>query len=95
MDRHTALQAAIKLKNKKIALAVTAGIEGWRTMANGRYKFTCMQEVLRPFEITIKYVGAEYVPAFAFLWCRTCLTLQEVIKSAVDYVKYLTRINLR
>ncbi|EBP2505308.1 NAD(P)H-dependent oxidoreductase [Salmonella enterica] len=80
-----------KLKNKKIALAVTAGIELADYMANGRYKFT-MQEVLRPFEITIKYVGAEYVPHFAFYGAEYNPSREVIKENAVGYVKYLTKL---
>ena len=80
-----------KLKNKKIALAVTAGIELVDYKANGRYTFT-LEEVLRTFEITIKYVGAEYVSHFAFYGAEYNPPRELINENAIDYVKYLTKL---
>lgn len=80
-----------KLKNKKIALAVTAGIEQDDYHESGRYTFT-LEEVLRPFEITIKYVGAEYIPAFAFYGAEYEPAGEVINASADNYMQYLTRL---
>lgn len=80
-----------KLKNKKMAVAVTAGIGLADYMTNGRYKFT-LEEVLRPFEITIKYVGAEYIPHFAFYGAEHNPSQEVINENAEAYVKYLAKL---
>jgi len=54
-----------KLKGKRIALAVTAGIDEQDYSAEGRYQYS-LEELLRPFETTIKYVKADYRSFYAF-----------------------------
>lgn len=82
--------AGDKLQNKKIALAVTAGINFDDYKSCGRYKFS-LDEILLPFEITINYVGAKYVPYFAFYGAEYEPAEEIIYESAVDYIKYLNQ----
>lgn len=82
-----------KLINKKIGLAVSAGIKQEDFTKAGRYHFT-LQEVLRPFEITMHYVKADYQSFFAFYGAENqqTLTTTNLDKSAQDYFNYLLNI---
>lgn len=63
-------QSGYKLKGKRISLAVTAGIKEEDYAAHGRYQ-NSLAEILRPFEITLKYVQAEWGSFFAFYGIET------------------------
>jgi putative NADPH-quinone reductase len=53
-----------KLKNRKVALAVSAGIRKEDYSEKGRYRFT-LGQILIPFETTFLYCGADYRSYFA------------------------------
>lgn len=83
-----------KLKGRKVALAVSAGIRVHDYSKEGRYGFT-LEEVLRPFEMAMRYVRADYQPFFAIYgdegeqgaaygWSQS-----ELDNSAGEYIKYL------
>ncbi|MXQ52715.1 NAD(P)H-dependent oxidoreductase [Shimazuella alba] len=54
-----------KLKNRKIALAVSAGIRKSDYSEKGRYRYT-LEHLLAPFETTFRYCSANYRSFFAF-----------------------------
>ncbi|MED3929272.1 NAD(P)H-dependent oxidoreductase, partial [Priestia megaterium] len=54
-----------KLKNRKIALGVSAGIKNVDYSETGRYRYT-LEQVLSPFETTAIYCKADYRSFFAF-----------------------------
>lgn len=81
--------AGDKLKNKKVALAVSAGMRKDDWMTNGHNKFT-LEDALRSFEITMNYVKADYQPFFAFYGVESDSSMQRVRQSAELYVDYLT-----
>lgn len=54
-----------KLKNRKVALAVSAGIREEDYSQAGRYGYT-LDQVLVPFELTFQYCHAKYRSYFAF-----------------------------
>lgn len=54
-----------KLKNRKVALAVSAGIKKEDYSENGRYRYT-LEQILVPFETTFRYCNADYRSPFAF-----------------------------
>lgn len=81
--------AGDKLKNKKVALAVSAGMRKDDWMTNGRNKFT-LEDALRSFEITMNYVKADYQPFFAFYGVESDSSMQRIRQSAELYVDYLT-----
>lgn len=81
-------ESGYKLKNRHIALAVSAGIKEADYAAEGRYRYT-LEEVLRPFEITINYVHARYRSFFAFYGAEGAVKAEEVEQSAQDYLAFL------
>ncbi|MBD2870202.1 NAD(P)H-dependent oxidoreductase [Paenibacillus arenilitoris] len=54
-----------KLKNRKIALAVSAGIKQEDYREEGRYRYT-LDQLLAPFETTFLYCKADYRSFFAY-----------------------------
>ncbi|MGG4498907.1 NAD(P)H-dependent oxidoreductase [Brevibacillus reuszeri] len=54
-----------KLKNRKVGLAVSAGIKKEDYSEQGRYRYT-LAKLLTPFEITFLYCHADYRSFFAF-----------------------------
>ncbi|RZF51708.1 flavodoxin family protein [Acinetobacter halotolerans] len=83
------------LKNKKITLAVSAGIKEKDYSTNGRYQFS-LKELCSPFELTAHYVKADYQPMYTFYGMDTNPeegeiqpTINEIEQSAKNYVKYL------
>ncbi|MCU4359663.1 MULTISPECIES: NAD(P)H-dependent oxidoreductase [Acinetobacter] len=77
-----------KLKNKKIMLAVSAGIKSKDYSDTGRYQLQ-LNQVLYPFELTALYVEADYQPIYAFYGTESNPTSEDVDQSAVDYVQKL------
>lgn len=53
------------LVGRSIRLAVCAGIKEVDYSKEGRHHFS-LEEILRPFEVTMRYVHASYQPFFAF-----------------------------
>ncbi|QYR22273.1 NAD(P)H-dependent oxidoreductase [Paenibacillus sp. sptzw28] len=54
-----------KLKNRKVALGVTAGIKKEDYSENGRYRYT-LEQLLAPFETSFLYCNADYRSFFAY-----------------------------
>jgi putative NADPH-quinone reductase len=80
-----------KLAGKKIALAITAGINKEDYRAEGRYKYT-LDQLTAPFEITFGYVRADYKPLFAFYGAEHHATTTRIEKSSCDYITFLQSI---
>ncbi|WP_100407781.1 NAD(P)H-dependent oxidoreductase [Bacillus solitudinis] len=53
------------LKDRKVALAVSAGIKQSDYSESGRYRHT-LEQILVPFETTMFYCGADYCSIYAF-----------------------------
>jgi putative NADPH-quinone reductase len=80
-----------KLAGKKIALAITAGIDKEDYRAEGRYKYT-LEQLTAPFEITFGYIRADYKPLFAFYGAEYHATTDRIEKSVRDYITFLQSI---
>ncbi|MBS7563828.1 NAD(P)H-dependent oxidoreductase [Mucilaginibacter sp. Bleaf8] len=77
-----------KLSGKKIALAISTGIDKDGYQPTGRYKYT-MEHLLAPFELTFDYVRADYRPPFIFYGTELQATTERIDKSAQQYLDYL------
>lgn len=88
-----------KLKKRKIALSVSAGIKKENYSETGRYRYT-LEQILVPFETTFLYCGADYRSLFAFygtenkpgenvpgMESETSVSALE--KSVQDYLKFI------
>lgn len=77
-----------KLADKKFALAITAGIKREDYKVSGRYDYT-LEELTRPFEITFKYVRADYRPLYAFYGEEHSPTQEAINRNAEEYIDFL------
>lgn len=88
-----------KLNNKKVALAVSAGIKKTDYSCTGLYQYT-LEEILKPFELTMNYVHADYQPTFALYGANNepdypdKITLSEINKSADNYVNWMKKLGM-
>jgi putative NADPH-quinone reductase len=80
-----------KLAGKKIALAITAGINKEDYRAEGRYKYT-LDQLTAPFEITFGYIRADYKPLFAFYGAEHHATTTRIERSSRNYITFLQSI---
>lgn len=88
-----------KLKNKKVGLAVSAGIKEADYCESGHYKYT-LEQILRPFELTMNYVQADYQPIFAIYGSNNepdypdKITQNDIEKSADHYVNWMKKLGI-
>ncbi|MFF2885407.1 NAD(P)H-dependent oxidoreductase [Paenibacillus sp. NPDC057967] len=80
-----------KLKNRKIALAVSAGIKQKDYSPSGKYKFT-LEEVLVPFETTAMYCEADYRSFFAIYGTEHGTSPEDLAISARDYLSFIDQL---
>ena len=85
-----------KLKNRKVALAVTTGIGEKDYLDSGRYRYT-LEQLLSPMETTLRYYcHADYRSFFAFYGAESTpgitysSTTEEVERSAKAYLRFLS-----
>jgi len=88
-----------KFKNRKVALAVSAGIRKEDYRPEGRYRYT-LEHLLAPFETTFLYCNADYRSVFAFYGTEKAPgenvpgsenegPVTELEKSAQDYIHFI------
>ncbi len=77
-----------KLKNRKTALAVAAGIKKDDYREKGKYRYT-LQQLLSPFEVTFLYTDADYRSFFAFYGAENEKDTALIEQSAQDYRNFL------
>lgn len=76
-----------KIKDKKFALAISAGIKEQDYTPDGRYKVT-VEELTIPFATTFRYTKSDYRPFFAFYGAEDIPEDQTIDQRAVDYLKF-------
>lgn len=76
-----------KMRGKKIALAITAGIKEIDYRTDGLYAGTIKQLCL-PFQMTAQYIGAELVDIFCWYDVEHEPMPEVVEESAQAYIKY-------
>ena len=81
-------QSGYKMGGKKIALAITAGIDEPEYAAPGKYRYT-VDELTRPFELTFEYVKADYRPPFVFYGIELNSSAEWIEQSVPLYMKFL------
>lgn len=77
-----------KLSGKKIGMAISTGIDEDGYQPTGRYKYT-MEHLLAPFELTFKYIRADYHEPFIFYGMEYQATSERIEKSTQKYLRYL------
>ncbi len=80
-----------KLAERKVALAVTAGIKKEDYNEKGRYSYT-LEQLLTPFETTFRYTDADYCSFFAFYGAEYEPSLEVIEKSAQNYIDFLNQL---
>ncbi|MBB6238999.1 putative NADPH-quinone reductase [Pedobacter sp. AK013] len=77
-----------KISGKKIALAMSVGIDEDQYEPMGKYKYT-LAELTRPFELTFEYVKADYRPFFAYYGIERNSSKQWIEKSIVPFMDFM------
>ena len=77
-----------KLSGKKIALAISTGIDKDGYQPTGRYKYT-MEHLLAPFELTFEYIRADYHSPFIHYGMELHASTERIEKSVELYLAYL------
>lgn len=81
-------KSGYKMADKKIALAISAGINKEDYSETGRYKYT-LEQLTSPFEVTFNYIKADYKSLFAFYGAENHPTTEIIEKSAKAYISFL------
>ncbi|PST84317.1 NAD(P)H oxidoreductase [Pedobacter yulinensis] len=76
------------LRGKKVALAISAGIDAAGYQPGGRYKYT-LEQLTAPFELTFAYVRADYRQLFAFYGREYNGTAPRIEESARAYLDFI------
>lgn len=77
-----------KLENKKIGLAISAGATKENYSIKGNYGHS-LREVLFPFELTFKYVKANYRPYFVNYGSDSDAPRELIEESALKYLCFI------
>lgn len=81
-------KSGFKMENKKIALAVTAGVNENEFCPTGKFKYS-MAHLLSPFELTFEYVKADYKGFFAYYGVTRNSSKEALDKSVALYLEFL------
>ncbi len=81
-------QSGYKVFNKKVSLAISVGIDESEYTSNGKYKYT-LEELTSPFELTFKYIKADYQPIFAYYGIEHNTSDEWIEKSVSNYIDFL------
>jgi len=85
-------QSGHKLKDKKIALAITLGLKEEEVQPGATYKYS-LEGMTRPFELTFEYLKADYRPLFAYYGMTYNPSEEWVERSVPMYLDFLNRFN--
>lgn len=81
-------KSGYKMAGKKVALAMSVGVDEDEYQASGTYKYT-MQELTRPFELSFEYIKADYQPFFAYYGLEYNSSLERIENSVPLYLDFL------
>lgn len=81
-------KSGYKMQGKKIALAISAGVDEEDYAPGKRYRYD-LKTLTAPFELSFEYVKADYRPLFAFYGIEYNLSPQRLEQSTTDYLQYL------
>lgn len=81
-------KSGYKVAGKKIALAVSAGVDEYEYRLSEKYKYT-LAELTRPFELSFEYVKADYKPLFAYYGIELNSSDEWIKKSVPLYLNFL------
>jgi putative NADPH-quinone reductase len=81
-------KSGYKVSGKKIALALSVGIDEQEYHRSGKYKYT-LEELTRPFELSFEYVKADYRPFFAYHGIELNAAEEWIERSVPLYLDFL------
>lgn len=81
-------KSGYKLAQKKIALAISVGINENEYQPFGKYNNT-LEELTKPFALTFEYVKADYRPLFAYYGIELNSTSEWIERSVPKYINFL------
>lgn len=81
-------KSGYKMQGKKIALAISLGVERDELSQSGIYKYP-IDELTRPFELSFEYVKAEYLRPFAFYGMEYSVSEAHIEQGVALYMKFL------
>lgn len=81
-------KSGYKVSGKKVALAISAGIDEDEYRKHARYKYT-VEDLTRPFQLTFEYVKAEYQQPFVYYGIELNQSHEWIEKSVPPYLKFL------
>ncbi|MEH3114720.1 NAD(P)H-dependent oxidoreductase [Pedobacter terrae] len=84
-------KSGYKVAGKKIALAISLGVDQDELGFSGVYKYPLV-ELLRPFELSFEYVKADYRPFFAYYGIEHNTSKEWVEKSVPLYLDFLEKL---
>jgi putative NADPH-quinone reductase len=85
-------KSGYKVGGKKIALAITAGIDEEGYSASGKYKYT-MEELTTPFELTFNYIKADYKGIFVYYDIERNASEGWIERSVPMYLDFINGLN--
>lgn len=83
-------QSEYKLKGKKIALAISLGLNEEEVQPGSTYSYS-LEEMTRPFELSFQYLKTDYRPLFAYYGMTYNVSEEWVEKSVPLYMSFLER----
>lgn len=81
-------KSGYKIAGKRIALAISAGIDEDEYTADGKYGYT-LKELTTPFELTFKYVRADYKSFYAYYGIESNTSSEWIEKSVPGYIDFI------
>lgn len=84
-------KSGYKVAGKKIALAISLGVDQAELSPSGIYKYP-LEELTRPFELSFEYVKADYRPFFAYYGIEHNTSAEWVEKSVPLYLDFLDKL---
>jgi len=85
-------KSGYRVAGKKIALALSVGIDEHEYHSAAKYKYT-LAELTRPFELTFEYVKADYRPFFAYYGIELNSEKDWIERSVPLYMKFLEELS--
>jgi putative NADPH-quinone reductase len=81
-------KSGFKLADKKIALAISLGVEEHELRPSEKYKYT-LAELTRQYELSFRYVKADYQPPFAYYGMEHNTSKKWIEESVPLYLDFL------
>lgn len=82
-------KSGYRMKGKKIALAISLGVQEEELSGSGKYKYP-LDELTRPFELSFEYVKADYQPPFSFYGMDHIVSESHIALGVRSYINFLT-----